>query len=160
MAKVVAGSAEGVLTKELLNKLISYNAETGLLSWKKRDGNFAHTGKPCISTDTNKQSTYKRSRVQILGVTYTTSRVVYIMHHGSIPIGKHIDHINRDPLDNRIENLRAVTRSQNLRIRCQENKQCLGIRAFSSTVQNGERSTDTRVKGFALRTFQQHMKRH
>ena len=115
MAKVVAGSAEGVLTKELLNKLISYNAETGLLSWKKRDGNFAHTGKPCISTDTNKQSTYKRSRVQILGVTYTTSRVVDIMHHGSIPIGKHIDHINRDPLDNRIENLRTVTRSQNLK---------------------------------------------
>jgi hypothetical protein len=38
--------------------------------------------------------------------------VVYAMHHGFIP--KEIDHINRIRSDNRIENLRPVTRGQNL----------------------------------------------
>lgn len=40
-----------------------------------------------------------------------------LMHHliiGRPPIGKVTDHINRDPLDNRIENLRFVTQSQNM----------------------------------------------
>ena len=36
------------------------------------------------------------------------------MHHGPIPKGLEIDHINRNRSDNRIENLRAVTRSVNL----------------------------------------------
>lgn len=40
---------------------------------------------------------------------------IWKMFNGAIPIGLVIDHINNDSFDNRIENLRCVSRSENLR---------------------------------------------
>jgi len=45
--------------------------------------------------------------------TVDVSRVVWILHHGPIPPGMFIDHKNRIPMDNRIENLRLATREEN-----------------------------------------------
>ena len=42
---------------------------------------------------------------------YFVHRLIYIWHHGEIE--HHIDHINGDPGDNRIENLRDVTLAEN-----------------------------------------------
>lgn len=41
-------------------------------------------------------------------------RVVWTLTHGEIPEGMVIDHINRNPSDNHIENLRCVTQAVNL----------------------------------------------
>ncbi|WP_162475414.1 HNH endonuclease signature motif containing protein [Candidatus Erwinia dacicola] len=41
-------------------------------------------------------------------------RVVWEIHHGEIPEGMVIDHINGNPSDNRIENLRCVSQQINL----------------------------------------------
>lgn len=40
-------------------------------------------------------------------------RIVWEMHYGKIPEGFEIDHINHIRSDNRIENLRIVSRSEN-----------------------------------------------
>jgi hypothetical protein len=53
------------------------------------------------------------------------------MHHGSIPKGMEIDHINRNKSDNRIENLRAVTRSQNARNASMETRGFSGYKFVS-----------------------------
>lgn len=42
-------------------------------------------------------------------------RFVWEMHNGPIPTGLEIDHINHIKDDNRIENLRLVDRSENMR---------------------------------------------
>ncbi len=52
-------------------------------------------------------------RVSVKGKSYRSHRLVYLYHHGYIP--EFVDHINRDRMDNRIENLRECTRSQNNR---------------------------------------------
>jgi hypothetical protein len=51
--------------------------------------------------------------VSIDGSRYQLSRLVWIYHNGDIPNGLLVDHINRDTHDNRIENLRLATYTQN-----------------------------------------------
>jgi hypothetical protein len=46
------------------------------------------------------------------GKMTTLGRYVWLLHTGDWP-KQTIDHINRDPLDNRIDNLRDVSRSEN-----------------------------------------------
>lgn len=40
-------------------------------------------------------------------------RIVWVLHHGAIPDGQLVDHIDGDFLNNRINNLRLVTKSGN-----------------------------------------------
>ena len=42
-------------------------------------------------------------------------RSVYVEHHGAIPKGMEIHHVNGIKNDNRIDNLRLVTRGENMR---------------------------------------------
>ena len=64
---------------------------------------------------------FRRGYMQIKfqGSTCQGHRMIWVWHHGTNP--ENIDHINRDPSDNRIENLRPCTHSQNLCNRKNEN---------------------------------------
>lgn len=52
-------------------------------------------------------------RVRIDGREYRAHRLIWEMFNGPIPEGLLVDHIDRDVYNNRIENLRLATRSQN-----------------------------------------------
>ena len=55
---------------------------------------------------------YKQARIDEYVVP--VHRLVYIYHYGRIPEGYHIDHIDHDRTNNRIENLRAIPARENL----------------------------------------------
>lgn len=51
--------------------------------------------------------------VRVNGKLIPAHRIIWEMHYGKIPEGMEIDHINHITDDNRIENLRLVTRKDN-----------------------------------------------
>jgi hypothetical protein len=52
----------------------------------------------------------KYSQIKINGRLHQAHRVIFLWHHGYLP--QTVDHINRIKSDNRIENLRPATHSQ------------------------------------------------
>src|SRR6185295_19978376 len=55
-------------------------------------------------------------KIQIGNKKLSVHRLVWVYHFGSFPNG-HLDHVNRNKLDNRIENLREVSAFENMQNR-------------------------------------------
>ena len=90
----------------LLREWFHYDAEKGTLVWKV-DRQKAFAGTLAGNPD---PKGYRH--VGILGTYYLVHRVCWAIHYGEWP-SSFLDHINGDPSDNRICNLRSVTRQQN-----------------------------------------------
>lgn len=54
-------------------------------------------------------------RINVLGKFYVAHRIIWEMHNGPIPEGVVIDHINGNPFDNTMQNLRLATMAENSR---------------------------------------------
>jgi hypothetical protein len=54
----------------------------------------------------------KYKKMSVNRKTVYVHHAIFLMHHGFLP--KYIDHIDCDSLNNKIENLRAATQSQNM----------------------------------------------
>jgi hypothetical protein len=93
-----------ILTQEYLHTIFEY--KDGELYWK--NNNHAKKNKGNIAGYISK-SGYRAIRKN--GKYLLAHRLIFMMFHGYLP--KEIDHINRIRHDNRIENLRACTKSEN-----------------------------------------------
>jgi hypothetical protein len=95
-----------MITKELADQYFTHS--DGKLYWKK----VAHPSKQYL-VGQEAGSIHKTGYRHITwrGKVHKAHRLIFMLHHGYLP--KEIDHINGDRSDNRIDNLRAVTRSEN-----------------------------------------------
>ena len=94
------------LDRKHVENLLDYEGNTGLLRWKVsrsniRAGDIAGSKDRCGYT-----------RIGIDGKRYAAHRLAWLMTYGEFPDGE-IDHINGNPSDNWICNLRVVTHHEN-----------------------------------------------
>lgn len=101
---------------DFLQTILKYNAETGDLIWIKTVGPKAKAGSTAGTTMTTKHSRkkpYSWKQVGIKGKAYQAHRIAWYLYHGFDPQDAFVDHVNQDPLDNRIVNLRLVNHNEN-----------------------------------------------
>lgn len=112
------------MNKDLANKLFLY--QDGKLYWKSKLNQFsrAKIGEEAGYIDSDG---YKRTKVN--KKLYGTHQIIFLMFYGYIP--QQIDHANRNKLDNRIENLRLATISQNQHNKNIQKNNTSGIKGVS-----------------------------
>lgn len=96
-----------VLTAERLRELFNYNSETGIFT-RLVSARGAKAGDIAGYTKSGRYV-----KIPIDSSDYRVHRLAWLYVHGAWPTG-HIDHINGNPHDNRIENLRDVGRDINM----------------------------------------------
>lgn len=115
-----------IVTPDILGRLLICDPETGMLTWRERSGewfsavtprrasaicdlwNSRYAGRPALAALNSKG--YRDGSV--LGTTFKAHRVVWALAYGAWPEGV-IDHIDHDKANNRLANLRCVTRREN-----------------------------------------------
>ena len=112
-----------MITKEILQSKLDYDPETGIFtkktnSWKFKIGDVAGCKSPkgyILIGIKNKQ--------------YLAHRLAWFYVYGDLP--QFIDHINGNPSDNRICNLRKCTKSENSKNRGKQKNNTSGVKGVT-----------------------------
>lgn len=118
----------------LLDALLFCDPEKGILVWKPRAPELFKNKSRCNSW--NARFAYKQAfselnaagyyHGRVMGRRLLAHRVIWAFAYGKWP-HNHIDHINGNPADNRILNLRVVTRSENRKNSARPNNNTSGV---------------------------------
>ena len=114
-----------------LRQLLSYDSKTGVITWKCRSADMFDDPRQAnawngrfAGTPAGKRHPKGYISICVMRDSYRAHHLAWALYYGeAVPIDLELDHINHDPSDNRIENLRVSTSSQNkINRRCFKNK--------------------------------------
>lgn len=129
---MIAKITRSEITQELLKSLFEYDTLTGNLIWKISRAR-AKQGDVAGYIKRGKWLNYREIRLG--SVNYSAHRLVWLFHYGKWP-EQSIDHKDRNPLNNRIENLRDVSQAENMQNQSFSKANTTGFRGVY--LQNGK----------------------
>ena len=141
----------------MLKALLRYDAKTGELYWLARSREFFETqrayqtwnkrfpGRPAL----NYIGVHGYKVGMMFGSCVKAHRVIWALVYGEWP--DHIDHIDGDTTNNRIDNLRNVSRAENARNHAQHRKST--HYAMGVDTRNGGRTWRARKAGLHIGVF-------
>jgi hypothetical protein len=95
------------ISQKELKEVLNYNPDTGIFTWLVDRGANRTSGKIAGHIDCHGYRS-----IGIDGKYYKAHRLAWLYVHGEFPPNE-IDHINGNGIDNRLDNLRPVTSSEN-----------------------------------------------
>lgn len=122
---------ESLITADSVRRLFSFDVLTGQLIYRTRSGK-KKPGDIAGKTTHDRQTGYRCQVVCINYIHYLMHRIVWLHTKGAWPKGC-IDHINGDSTDNRIENLREASLSQNQQNKRVSKNNKLGVKGVCAT---------------------------
>lgn len=111
------------LTQEIIRKLVKYNPNTGIMTWRERPLEYCknmHVKRMCDSRFEGRAVGHVAEipnrptclQARIFGKLYYVHRLVWLYVYGEFP-AEGIDHIDGDATNNRIDNLREASQLVN-----------------------------------------------
>ncbi len=113
------------LTAEIARELLHYDSRTGALTWRPRAARWFATDRAFAAWNTKYVGTpvgskdrkgYVRVKMRLFDRAFLAHRLVWLIVTGEWPPGE-IDHIDHNRSNNRWDNLRSVSTSENQRNR-------------------------------------------
>ncbi len=117
----------------------------GCLYWRESRGGNAKGKRAGAYNDRN----YRVIRVH--GEAYKEHVLIWIYHNGAVELGKTIDHVDRNSMNNAIENLAEVTNEQNQDNKARTARNTTGYKGVTKGTKLGRYRSD--IKGVYLGTF-------
>lgn len=99
-----------MVTRERVLELLRYEPETGKFYWQTRRAGVR------FGSEAGRTTSRGYNQIRIDGCLYLAHRLVWLVETGKWP-PQGVDHINRDPGDNRFVNLREASQAQNMQNR-------------------------------------------
>lgn len=116
-----------MIDQQLAIALFDYDPETGSLTWRLSTNSFKKGEEAGSVSGAHGYTDYRN--VVVFGDRYKAHRLIWLMRTGSWPSG-HIDHMDGNGLNNKWDNLREATPSQNAmnqKVRSDSASGCKGI---------------------------------
>lgn len=143
-----------MLTAGLVQMLVEYDPVTGLFRWRHRPSHFFSTDSHYRGWNNKFEGQLALACVhskgyrfgEILGSKVFAHRAAFAIRHGEWPSGL-IDHRNRNKADNRWDNLRIATDSQNQANTGPQKNSLVGLKGVTFDKQTGRWRASIQIDG-------------